>query len=1282
MNDHDLEHIRDQGYNHSEVGFERHRPRQHHHHHHPNNHYQHSQQNQQQQPRTSRRQRSTSAGRSRQPVFQIRASNFVKKLGIFTNKFSAGARFKQSTDNNSEDADPDTALAVEHYPFRKARSMDVLRSKPYMSSPMLAVTGFDPQSLARKSADGSHESGSANGSDAGELKSTHSRNLSESNSSSIAQGLAVAAMVAEATSLRSASHSPSSSAALHPEDVEKHRTPNGIASLSNGADNIPTKANNMNYTRAQNTDELQALTPPPPPIPEKRPGHPRLSTLPPLTLHVKGMSQDSRPQRFSPSVIVRPPPFPILELPALPTPIAETSGSSGSQSQSRSRRGTARLNSMPMLPREGSDARENDPDHENCVLDEDEEGDDEDNEDDGAATGENDAAGSEDEDENEAAGVNGRSITYSSSSTATPSPTASFFSRTRALSPRLQLPTLNTPSLSSLLGNFATTATGGSSQSQAAESGTGGLSASASHVDAHVGSTTQVSAAAEPVNVSRDDETTPKAVRANHIWGGLGNGSARFDYFSTSGAVSRAAAAGASAGSGSGTDREIDKTFHISADDTRSSSSSFITATASSPLQTRTPTARDHPASQTPMISVAPPPWSPSETSSSVFGSETSRAFRDANFTHTKGAVVAGPEVPHLASIPIRDVADGQQTLKRPSIYHHASKSMIELFSTAASQTAARTAEPNEDADTFGRGASDDHDVKKGKGKLLSEEGVDSKILHSLKAKDVTETSGPAPNTNDILLQSSRDRQLKVGQGKKGLPPTPTSATAVSGDAAAASPSAATLRRQRSMPTFSTSGPPPPYPSFLLPEHLRRFAPLPREDEGREELPPYSNDIRLAAIMPRKMEFSAPGVPARDRKWRRVHCVLEGTAFRVYDAPPRVTGVSALGGWWERKVGVGDVSSGLNASAGATAGPGATTNIVIGKKESKRRMKWEEELQAEEEGARRASVESGTEEGQPRASVSSSTSTVELNGSAERGERDRERPQAHKSKLHLAASLLHPSRSRLSLAHGSSSSPASPRSPFQSPRNSAEGPSPPSARPSVDLLATPASPPSQSTALLSNVNSSTSALSSSLSTHSSNSDASSAQTHRRRHLRSDSAQSSNNSHSRSNSRAHSPLNPDNNTRSQAQSQNSSHSQSHSATSHLHHEPSRCEIPDPDERDLLRVYSLQRAESGLASDYTKRKNVVRVRMEGEQFLLQCKDVASVVEWIEALQAATNIALDLDERPMPKGPIFPRRRRRRRVQPTETGTQTQSASAADSRGNANASSVGGAESSAAS
>ena len=43
--------------------------------------------------------------------------------------------------------------------------------------------------------------------------------------------------------------------------------------------------------------------------------------------------------------------------------------------------------------------------------------------------------------------------------------------------------------------------------------------------------------------------------------------------------------------------------------------------------------------------------------------------------------------------------------------------------------------------------------------------------------------------------------------------------------------------------------------------------------------------------------------------------------------------------------------------------------------------------------------------------------------------------------------------------------------------------------------------------------------------------------------------------------------------------------------------------------------MQHAESGLGNDYLKRKNVIRVRLEGEQFLLQAQDVASVIQWIE-------------------------------------------------------------------
>ncbi|KAA1097010.1 hypothetical protein PGTUg99_003217 [Puccinia graminis f. sp. tritici] len=46
-------------------------------------------------------------------------------------------------------------------------------------------------------------------------------------------------------------------------------------------------------------------------------------------------------------------------------------------------------------------------------------------------------------------------------------------------------------------------------------------------------------------------------------------------------------------------------------------------------------------------------------------------------------------------------------------------------------------------------------------------------------------------------------------------------------------------------------------------------------------------------------------------------------------------------------------------------------------------------------------------------------------------------------------------------------------------------------------------------------------------------------------------------------------------------------------------------------------SLQNAESGLAADYVKKKYIVRVRAEGEQFLLQAKDDRGVIDLIGSL-----------------------------------------------------------------
>ncbi|KDQ32037.1 hypothetical protein PLEOSDRAFT_1081369 [Pleurotus ostreatus PC15] len=139
--------------------------------------------------------------------------------------------------------------------------------------------------------------------------------------------------------------------------------------------------------------------------------------------------------------------------------------------------------------------------------------------------------------------------------------------------------------------------------------------------------------------------------------------------------------------------------------------------------------------------------------------------------------------------------------------------------------------------------------------------------------------------------------------------------------------------RRRSMPTFTASTEPPPYPAFPPHPHHRLLA-HPRDDivEGSETLPRYSNDIYLKSVMPRKMEFSKPGIMARDRKWRRVVCELEGTVFRVYECPPELAGVSVIGGWWEKKVGVGDVTESA-ASKGASASNGRSKEQKIGDRE-------------------------------------------------------------------------------------------------------------------------------------------------------------------------------------------------------------------------------------------------------------------------------------------------------------------------------------------------------------
>lgn len=320
------------------------------------------------------------------------------------------------------------------------------------------------------------------------------------------------------------------------------------------------------------------------------------------------------------------------------------------------------------------------------------------------------------------------------------------------------------------------------------------------------------------------------------------------------------------------------------------------------------------------------------------------------------------------------------------------------------------------------------------------------------------------------------------------------------------------LRRRLSMPTFGPSTEPPPYPQFRFGEP-NPIQIQPRDEEGCEHLPPYTNDIYLRAIMPRKMEFSAPGVQARDRKWRRTLCILEGTAFRVYKCPPTVTGKGLIGNLWEKTVGVGDISSPF--------AEGSTPTAKVKERERER-----EGRQTKLDGVDSTLTQSPISPALPSASGSSQLlNDLEPQSS----------PSSTRSRLNF--------RRKNRAASGASDGP-----PALSPMHQATLESSPNrctSLPTALNLPTPRAP------------------SESASPVPGSSRTPRMRCGKRQHLWVD--------------------DPD--------------------------------VPLPQKQDLLYAYTLHNAESGLGSDYLKRRNVIRIRMDGEQFLLQARDVTSVVDWIE-------------------------------------------------------------------
>ncbi|PPQ79219.1 hypothetical protein CVT26_000668 [Gymnopilus dilepis] len=520
------------------------------------------------------------------------------------------------------------------------------------------------------------------------------------------------------------------------------------------------------------------------------------------------------------------------------------------------------------------------------------------------------------------------------------------------------------------------------------------------------------------------------------------------------------------------------------------------------------------------------------------------------------------------------------------------------------------------------------------------------------------------------------------------------------------------LRRRRSMPTFTAASAPPPYPD-LFPHHhhpglSKTLRIQPREEEGQEKLPPYTNDIYLRAIMPRKMEFSAPGVQAKDRKWRRVLCVLEGTVFKVYKVPAG-KGVSVIGEWWESKVGAGDVSmggsdrtssfnTGRDRGRDGSFGSGRVEggSNVVGIRASlaaqqRAERHWERERERELARARKSGEVADEEESDapspieaaanvaspisPQSQVqpptpTSGTSHSSGNGTGHShhhhhifGHHHHSESGSHhhlgalipatKSALNLAVALLKPGSSSAS-RHSRSNSDVVPHSPLaapRSPRASLNIPRPSENNGGSSGRVTPTStyslsvhghgsvispgmgssssraPTPNGTSSMFGGRSQSNSMSrpSTPATSVSNGSASASG------AASQSLQSPHPSSIASSQQTSSA--PPSSTRSGfrvgAGSMGGGNSSSHAGyQSRVRNNRERekekekqkpavgaDECPEPNEADLIRAYTMQHAESGLGNDYVKRKNVIRVRLEGEQFLLQAKDVDSVIAWIE-------------------------------------------------------------------
>ncbi|CDZ97388.1 ph domain protein [Phaffia rhodozyma] len=511
-------------------------------------------------------------------------------------------------------------------------------------------------------------------------------------------------------------------------------------------------------------------------------------------------------------------------------------------------------------------------------------------------------------------------------------------------------------------------------------------------------------------------------------------------------------------------------------------------------------------------------------------------------------------------------IPDRTQESYRPSLYHQASRSLVNL-STASDRRM--------DFDPLG--------LTKKEVAPVNTLGPDSSVLKSSAIFNPSfslEADQPTKSPTVQKNPSGPSTELPVGSPSAynahvyRSPPPPMTPLPVDG----------MLRRRKSMSDVQTSPPEytPPEPGSKIPR--------PREEEGKEPLPAYTCQVHIEGFIPKKMEFAAPGQQARDRAWKRQYIVLHGTCLRIYKQDPRrylIRPTSPSDG------AVPETIDQVDNAAPHVHFPGVAAPEV------------RPPLRVVNPAASNSSVTSGPTAANASLQIrraSETSSNGESTSSSRRG------------------SIVGGSTRRRSVDANSNFSS------FGS-SSGATGSNSSINRTAANMLRRGSIPSSASPY-------NTSSVSSSIGHSNLNSNVNLGQA----------IGSGNQLSFPETIKTRIADSDDPGIIRIPKSTGSTGSVSQTGSNPIH-------LPFHGNNQLIKSYTLQNAESGLAADYLKKKNVIRVRVQGEQFLLQMDSPKDVVNWIEAFQAGTNVSLDLDDRPMPKIITLPRRRRRRRY-PGET------------------------------